>query len=39
LLGLEGLLFTKEGLRDRDRADHRVLESALAQLKGPGRQA
>lgn len=36
LLGLEGLLLTKEGLRDRDRADHEVLRSALARLKRPG---
>jgi hypothetical protein len=33
LLGIEGLLLTKEGLRDRDRADHQVLERALARLK------
>jgi len=33
LLGMEGLLLTKEGMRDRDRADHRVLLSALERLK------
>jgi predicted nucleotidyltransferase len=33
ILGLEGLLLTKEGMRDRDRADHRVLSRALERLK------
>jgi hypothetical protein len=33
LLGLEGLLLTKEGMRDRDRADRRVLELALERLR------
>jgi hypothetical protein len=33
LLGMEGLLLTKQGMRDRDRADHRVLTSALERLK------
>jgi predicted nucleotidyltransferase len=33
VLSLEGLLLTKEGMRDRDRADRRVLESALERLK------
>jgi hypothetical protein len=34
LLGMEGLLLTKEGMRDRDRADHTVLRGALERLKG-----
>jgi hypothetical protein len=34
LLGLAGLLLTKEGMRDKDRADRRVIEQALAALKG-----
>jgi len=33
ILGIEGLLLTKEGLRDRDRADRQVLELALDRLK------
>jgi hypothetical protein len=33
ILGLEGLLLTKEGMRDKDRADRRVIEEALAALK------
>jgi hypothetical protein len=33
VLGLQGLLLTKEGMRDRDRADHRVLSAALERLK------
>jgi hypothetical protein len=33
VLSLEGLLKTKEGLRDKDRADRRVLEGAVAELK------
>ncbi len=33
VLGLEGLLLTKEGARDRDKADRRVLEAALRQLR------
>lgn len=33
VLGLEGLLLTKEGMRDRDRADHEVLRRALERLK------
>lgn len=33
VLGLEGLLLTKEGKRDRDRADAQVLREALAALK------
>jgi len=32
LLGLRGLLLTKEGMRDKDRADRRVIEEALAAL-------
>ena len=37
VLGLEGLLLTKEGMRDRDRADYRVLSNAIERLKGePG---
>lgn len=34
VLNLEGLLLTKEGLRDRDRADHAVLRAALDKLRG-----
>jgi hypothetical protein len=37
VLSLEGLLLTKEGLRDRDRADHQVLKNALERLKGERR--
>lgn len=33
ILGLEGLLLTKEGMREKDRADRRVIEEALAALK------
>ncbi|HKY38531.1 MAG TPA: nucleotidyl transferase AbiEii/AbiGii toxin family protein [Polyangiaceae bacterium] len=33
VLGLEGLLLTKEGMREKDRADRRVIEEALAALK------
>jgi hypothetical protein len=33
VLGLKGLLLTKEGMRDRDRADHSVLRSALERLE------
>ena len=33
VLSLEGLLLTKEGLREKDRADRRVIEEALAALK------
>lgn len=33
VLGLEGLLLTKEGMREKDRADRRVIEQALAALK------
>jgi hypothetical protein len=32
LLSLEGLLLTKEGMRDKDRADATVLRAALAKL-------
>jgi hypothetical protein len=32
LMGLAGLLLTKEGMRDKDRADRRVIEQALAAL-------
>lgn len=32
VLGLEGLLLTKEGMRDRDRADAAVLRAALERL-------
>jgi hypothetical protein len=35
VLGIEGLILTKQGMRDRDRADLRVLEAALAQRKRP----
>jgi hypothetical protein len=34
VLGLAGLLLTKEGMREKDRADRRVIEQALAALKG-----
>jgi len=34
VLGLEGLLLTKEGMRDRDRADAAVLRRALEALRG-----
>ena len=34
VLGLEGLLKTKEGMRDKDRADARVLRAALEKLRG-----
>jgi hypothetical protein len=33
VLGLEGLLRTKEGMRDRDRADAAVLRAALAAIR------
>lgn len=33
VLGLEGLLKTKEGMRDKDRADATVLRAALAALR------
>lgn len=33
ILGLEGLLLTKEGMREKDRADRRVIEEALAALQ------
>ncbi len=33
VLGLEGLLLTKEGMREKDRADRRVIEAALARLR------
>jgi hypothetical protein len=33
VLGLAGLLLTKEGMRDRDRADATVLRRALAALE------
>ena len=36
VLGLEGLLLTKEGLRDRDGADRGVLLAALERLKAAG---
>jgi hypothetical protein len=36
ILGLAGLLLTKEGMRDKDRADRRVIEQALAALEGGG---
>ena len=32
VLSLEGLLLTKEGTRDRDRADARVLREAIERL-------
>src|SRR6185436_16231156 len=33
VLGIEGLALTKEGMRDKDRADLRVLREAIAKLK------
>jgi hypothetical protein len=33
VLSLEGLLLTKEGMRDRDRADAQVLRAAIKRLK------
>jgi len=36
ILGLQGLLLTKEGMREKDRADRRVIEQALAALKPVG---
>ena len=36
VLGLAGLLLTKEGMRDKDRADRLVLEQALAALEAGG---
>ena len=36
VLGLAGLLLTKEGMREKDRADRRVIEEALAALKAGG---
>jgi hypothetical protein len=35
LMGLAGLLLTKEGMREKDRADRRVIEQALAALAPP----
>jgi hypothetical protein len=37
VLGLEGLLLTKEGMRDKDRADAAVLRNAIAAMRGGGR--
>ena len=34
VLGLRGLLLTKEGMREKDQADRRVIEQALAGLEG-----
>ena len=34
VLGLEGLALTKEGMREKDQADLRVLRGAIARLKG-----
>lgn len=33
VLSLEGLLLTKQGMRDKDRADARVLVAAVARLR------
>lgn len=33
VLNLRGLLLTKEGMRDRDRADRQILEAAVRQLE------
>jgi ABC-type glycerol-3-phosphate transport system substrate-binding protein len=35
ILSLEGLLLTKEGMRDKDRADRAVLLRALGRSTGP----
>jgi hypothetical protein len=35
VLSLEGLLLTKEGMRDKDRADAAVLRAALAKRRSP----
>ena len=35
VLNLEGLLLTKEGMRDRDKADRRLIEQALIHLQKP----
>jgi hypothetical protein len=37
VLGLEGLLLTKEGMRDRDRADRGVLSAALERVRNEKR--
>ena len=37
VLGLQGLLLTKEGMRDKDRADAAVLRRALERLRGERR--
>jgi hypothetical protein len=34
-LGLEGLLKTKQSMRDKDRLDREVLERAIAESKKP----
>lgn len=34
VLGLEGLLLTKEGMRDKDRADAAVIRRALEAIRG-----
>lgn len=34
VLNLEGLLLTKQGMRDKDRADRQVIEQALRKLRG-----
>jgi hypothetical protein len=36
LLGLEGLLLTKEGMRDKDRADAAVLRRAIEAIRSGG---
>jgi hypothetical protein len=33
VLGLEGLLLTKEGMRDRDKADARAIREAIERLR------
>jgi predicted nucleotidyltransferase len=37
VLGLEGLLMTKEGMRDKDRADATVLRNAIEALRSGDR--
>jgi hypothetical protein len=37
VLGLEGLLLTKEGMRDKDRADASVLRRAIDAIRGGSR--
>jgi hypothetical protein len=36
VLTLDGLLLTKEGMRDKDKADAAVIRRAIAYLRSPG---